>query len=228
MTTQRLFKLAGLSAIAAGIMFVIVGLLHVPVSHHAGIASVNGEAWVLTHSLTIGVSFFGLLGLVGIYARQAEEAGWLGLAGLLLVSLWLVLVPGFTFFEALILPLVAVEAPTFAAGFLGIFNGSAGTDFATLAMAWTLMGLMFILGPLLFGIATFRAGILSKWAAGLFGLGGATSVAFALLPPELLSLATVPVSVGLAWLGYDLMTERRGSVSEPLPRAAMAGEIGAA
>ncbi len=226
MTTSRLFSLAGLSAIAAGIMFVIVGMLHVPVSHHGGLSSVTGDVWVLTHSLTIGVSFFGLLGIVGIYARQAKEAGWLGLAGLLLASLWLVLVPGFTLFEALILPLVAVEAPTFAAGFLGIFNGSVGTNFGTLATVWTLMGLMFILGPLLFGIATFRAGVLSKWAAGLFGLGGVTSVAFALLPPELLSLATVPVSLGLAWLGYDLVTERRPA-SEPVSVTVVPG-IGAA
>jgi hypothetical protein len=182
MTTSRLFSLAGLSAIVAGIMFVIVGLLHVPVSHHGGLSSVTGDVWVLTHSLTIGVSFFGLLGIVGIYARQAEEAGWLGLAGLLLVSLWLVLVPGFTFFEALILPLVAVEAPTFAAGFLGIFTGSVGTDFGTLATVWTLMGPMYILGGLLFGIATIRAGILSRWAAGVFGLGAVSSLAFALLP----------------------------------------------
>ena len=36
MTTPRLFRLAGLSAIAAGIMFVIVSLLHIPVSHHGG------------------------------------------------------------------------------------------------------------------------------------------------------------------------------------------------
>jgi len=61
------------------------------------------------------------------------------------------------------------------------------------------------------------------------GRTSATSVAFGLLPPELLSLATVPVSVGLAWLGYALLIERRRPASEPLPRAAMAGgEIGAA
>ena len=82
---------------------------------------------------------------------------------------------------------------------------------------------------LLLGIATFRAGVLSKWAAGVFGLGSVSSVAFGLLPPELLSLATVPVPVGLAWLGSELLTERRRPASEPLPRAAMAGgEIGAA
>ena len=55
---------------------------------------------------------------------------------------------------------------------MGIFAGSAGgTRFGTLAMVWTLMGPMYILGALLFGIATLRAGILSRWAAGLFGFG---------------------------------------------------------
>jgi hypothetical protein len=45
-----------------------------------------------------------------------------------------VFVPGFTFFEAFILPLLAIDSPTFAEGFLGIFTGSVdGTHFGTLA-----------------------------------------------------------------------------------------------
>jgi hypothetical protein len=165
--------------------------------------------------LTIGVSFFGLLGMAGLYARQVEAAGWLGLAGFLLFGLWLVLVPGFTFFEAFILPLLAIDAPGFAEGFLGIFTGSAGgTTFGTLATIWTLMGPMYMLGALLFGIATVRAGILSRWAAGVFGFGAVSSLAFALLPHDLEPLAAVPVGVGLAWLGYALWAERRGHASE--------------
>jgi hypothetical protein len=125
-TASNLSRWAGLSAMVAGIMYVIVGLLHPFVSHNGGLPSVTTNVWVLTHSLTIGVSFFGLLGLAGIYARQVEKAGWLGLAGFLLFSLWLVLVPGFTFFETLILPLLAIDAPTFAEGFLGISPGPPG------------------------------------------------------------------------------------------------------
>lgn len=219
-TVSNVFRWAGISAMVAGVMYAMVGLSHVFVSHpHAaqgGLSSVTTDLWVLTHSLTIGVSFFGLLGIGGIYARQVEETGWLGLAGFLLFSLWLVLVPGFTFFEALILPVVATSAPAVAEDFLGIFTGSAGgTDFGTLATIWLLLGPMYILGPLLFGIATVRAGVLSRWAAGVFGLGSVSSIAFALVPPELESLATLPVAVGLAWLGYALMTERREKAPAP-------------
>ena len=106
----------------AGISFVVVGLLHPPQI----LSSVTTGTWLIVHLLTIAVSFFGLLGIAGIYARQVEAVGWLGLAGFALFSLWLVLVPGFTFFEALILPLLAVDAPNVAEGFLGIFTGSAG------------------------------------------------------------------------------------------------------
>lgn len=221
-TTSNIIRWAGVSAMAAGIMFVMVGLLHLFASHphvaHGGLSSVTTDVWVLTHSLMLGVSFFGLLGIAGIYARQVEEVGWLGLAGFLLLSLWLVLVPGYTFFEVFILPLLAIDAPAFAEGFLQIFPGSAGgTKFETLATVWTLMGFMYMLGGLLFGIATLRAGILSRWAAGLFGFGAVASLAFALVPPDLGSLASAPVGVGLAWLGYALWSERREQASEPLP-----------
>ena len=115
-------------------------------------------------------------------------------------------------------PLLAIDAPTFAEGFLGVFTGSAGgTNFGTLATIWTLLGPMCILGPLLFGIATFRAGILSRWAAGVFGFGSVSSLAFALIPPALEPLATVPVGIGLAWLGYALWSERREHASDPVP-----------
>src|SRR5919205_1698178 len=215
-TTSNLLSWAGASAMVAGTMYVLVGLLHTFVSHNGGLSSVTNNVWVLTHSLTIAVSFFGLLGIAGLYARQAEQVGWFGLAGFLLFSLWLVLVPGFTFFEAFILPLLAIDAPTVAESFLGIFTGSAGgTKFGTLATIWTLMGPMYILGALLFGIATLRAGILSRWAAGLFGFGAVSSLAFALIPPALEPLATVPVSLGLAWLGYSLWSERREQASQP-------------
>jgi hypothetical protein len=167
--------------------------------------------------LTIAMSFFGLLGIAGIYARQVGKAGWMGLAGFVLLSLWLLLVTGFTFFEAFILPLLASDSPKFAESFLGIFTGSAGeTSVGALATLWSLLGVVYILGGLLFGIATFRAGILSRWAAGLLGLGAVMSPAFALLPQSLAPLAAVPVGLGLAWLGFALWSERRSQASQAL------------
>jgi hypothetical protein len=164
------------------------------------------------------MSLFGLLGMMGLYARQVRESGWLGLAGFLLLSLWLVLVLPFTFFEVFFLPLLATEAPTFAEGFLGIFTGSAGEiNFGVLAALWKLSGVLLLLGGLVFGIATFRAGILSRWAAGLLAVGCVLSPAAALLPHALQPLVAVPIGVGLAWLGYALWSERRAQALDSAP-----------
>jgi hypothetical protein len=168
--------------------------------------------------LAIAMSLFGLLGMTGLYARQVEEAGWLGLAGYLLLSLWLVLILPFTFFEVFILPLLATEAPTFADGFLGIFTGAASEiNFGVLAAVWTLSDVLLPLGGLVFGIASLRAGILSRWAAGVLTVGVGLAPAFALLPHELEPLAAVPIGLGLAWLGYALWSERREHASDSVP-----------
>ena len=215
-TAPSLIRWAGLSALVAGICFVVLGLLHPP----NVLSSVTTPRWAIVHSLALAMSLFGLLGMMGLYARQVKEAGWLGLAGFLLLSLWLVLILPFTFFEVFFLPLLATEAPTFAEGFLGIFTRSASEiNFGVLAALWALSEVLLLLGGLVFGIATFRAGILSRWPAGLLAVGVGLAPAFAPLPPELEPLAAVPIGVGLAWLGYALWSERREQASDPVRRS---------
>ncbi len=87
MNTRNLIRWAGLSAMVAGICFVALALLHPPDM----LSSVTTTRWAITHALAIAMSVFGLFGMTGLYARQAEAAGWLGLTGYLLWSLWLVL-----------------------------------------------------------------------------------------------------------------------------------------
>jgi len=211
-TASKLIRWAGLAAMVGGICFVVLGLLHPP----NVLSSVPTTRWAIVHSLALAMSLFGLLGMMGLYARQVKESGWLGLAGFLLLSLWLVLILPFTFFEVFFLPLLATEAPTFAEGFLGIFTGSASEiDFGVLAALWQLSSVLLLLGGLVFGIATFRAHVLSRWATGLLAVGCLLSPAAALLPHALQPLVAVPIGVGLAWLGYALWSERREQAAEP-------------
>src|SRR5262245_16749554 len=97
-TAANLMRWAGLSAMLAGSMFVVVGCFHPP----AILSSVTTTQWAIVHLLAIAVSFFGLLGLAGLYARQAKESGWLGLAGFVLFSLWMLLITSFTFVEVFV------------------------------------------------------------------------------------------------------------------------------
>ena len=58
-TAANLIRWAGLSAMVAGISFVVVGLLHPP----QVLSSVTTGTWLVVHLLTIAVTFFGLLGI---------------------------------------------------------------------------------------------------------------------------------------------------------------------
>jgi hypothetical protein len=218
-TASNLIRWAGLSAMVAGIFYVVVGIFHQPNI----LSSVTTTQWAIVHALATAMCFFFLLGITGLYVRQVEEAGWLGLAGFLLYSLnWLLTAP-FTFVETFILPQLATEAPTLAEDFLGVFTSSTGeTNFGVLANLWTLTGSLYILGGLLFGIATFRTGILPRWAAGLLAIGSVLAPMAALLPPEHEPKVAVPVGVALGCLGYALWSERREQASAPVPGSGVA------
>src|ERR1051326_5247020 len=80
-TASNVIRCAGLSAVVAGLIFTVVGLIHPPQI----VASVTTSTWTFVHLLTIVMAFFGLLGIAGIYARQVDKAGWMGLAGYVLL-----------------------------------------------------------------------------------------------------------------------------------------------
>ncbi|WP_246067057.1 hypothetical protein [Paenibacillus koleovorans] len=206
-SAPSLIRSAGLAAVATGILFILIQLIH-PTDV---LSSVHTARWTTVHCLGIAMCLLGLLGITGIYARQVKETGWLGLAGYILLGLFYTLTMSYQFIEAFVLPPLVAEAPQFTQGFLGIAGGTVGAmDVGALESIYMATGGLYLLGGLMLGIATFRAGILSRGASGLLALG-------TILPLLLSSLVhhpydrllAVPVGVSLAWLGYSLWTERR-------------------
>jgi len=211
-TASNVLRLAGLSALVAGICYVLVGVFHPP----NVASSVTTTQWIVVHYIASAMCFFGVLGMAGLYARQVKESGWLGLVGFVLLTLWFVLVMGFTFVEAFILPRVATAVPAFVAGWMGMLVGPASKfDLGFMPTLWTLSGPIYILGGLLFGIATFRARILPRWAGILLAAGTLLAPLAAALPNGSQPKIAIPVGLALAWLGYALMTERRVPLTEP-------------
>jgi hypothetical protein len=214
MTAAALMRLAGASAMLAGVGFIVIGMFHqvnIP-------ASVTTATWVNVHIVATALGYFGLLGMAGLYARQVEESGWLGLAGFILFTAWMTLVCGFSFVEAFILPHLTTASPAFVEGVLGMFTGVPNAvDLGALPTLWNLSGLLIILGPLLFGIATFRARVLPRWAGGLLALGAVLVPIGALVPAEYQpEVAMTPIGLALVWLGYALFAERQARASESL------------
>ncbi len=205
-TTINLIRLAGLSALVGGACYVFVGVFHPP----NVAASVSTTRWAVVHVVACAMCFFSLLGLTGIYARQAKRAGWLGLAGYLLLSLWFVLIMGFSFVEAFILPRLTTSQPAFVLAWFGMLVGPATKfDLGALPAIWTLTGPLYVLGGLLFGISIYRVGVLPRPAGVLLAAGTVLAPIAGLLPNASQPKIAIPVGVALAWLGYALWSESR-------------------
>ena len=213
-TSSKVIRWAGLAAMGAGILYIAIQAIH-PLDV---LSSVTTAQWAITHYLSIVMDLLAMLGIAGLYARQVEKSGWLGLAGYLLFSGFWAFSVALHFIEAFISPVVANVAPKFVEGLLGMVTNTPSEFY--LGVLPTVYGLLigvvgYVLGGLLFGIATFRARVLPRWAGGLLALG-------TLLPVLLSSvvnhpfdrLFAVPVGLALAWLGYALFSEQREPVSE--------------
>jgi hypothetical protein len=101
-----------------------------------------------------------IVGLGGIYARQANESGRLGLIGLILALVGTSVVCGIFFLVSTAIPLIATEAPV-------LFERAMTPP----AWGMPLVILGFALGYVLFGLATVRAGVLPRAAGALLVVG---------------------------------------------------------
>ena len=161
----------------------------------------------------IGVASSGValltLGSPGIVARQSSRAGWLGLIGFLLLSLsWLLLIGIGAMLELTILPWLGAHAP------------QVGTELlstnAALSVYIDVRFVLLVLGGVLLGIATMRAGVFSRWAGLLLIVGAVLSPAsFALVIFG--TVANVLVSLGLGWMGYTLWITKGEAGPQAVP-----------
>jgi hypothetical protein len=215
-TPSKLIRWSGLAVMASGILFIVIQAIH-PLDV---LSSLTTSRWAFVHYLSMAMDILAMLGLTGLYARQVEKSGWLGLAGYLLFSLfWASSLAGH-FFEVFIQPLLATNAPKLAEAILGIVDGiPSGINLGALPAENTLLGIAgYALGGLLFAIAMFRARILPRGASVLL----AVSIVLPFFTHSLVHhpydrIFAVPVGLAIAWMGYALFTERRETVSEPSP-----------
>jgi hypothetical protein len=148
-----------------------------------------------------------LIGTVGVYLRQSGRLGKVGKAGFYLT------VAGFGLSVVGGLTIIAVGLTVSDEATLGIL------DVVTHPLAMFL----YSVGSLIFGIATFRAGVLPRGAALLMASGPIwlfTMMMSGLVGPDRpLVLPLVPwaaTALGWAWLGYALHSEREEIAAEPL------------
>lgn len=200
-STPALLRFSGFCAVAAGLIYAGIQPFH-PAD---ALASVTTIEWATIIALKLAMCLLFLVGLAGIHLSQARESGRLGLVGFGLFALSWWLQASFVFAELLILPPLAGVSPEFVTSFLGIFNGRpGGMDVDGLASAYGVVGLLYLVGGIVFGIATLRARVLPRLPSAVLAIAALATPAAALLPHELQRFAAVPVGLAIAWLGLAL------------------------
>ena len=187
MSSDKLLRLAGLAALAAGAFSGIGDAMSLVVDLEAADAASDASQGIVFGFYLLGTVLL-LLGLVGLYASQSRAAGMLGFAGFLLAFVGTALTAGAIWFELFVAPELAARAPDLATAQLG-FTGFV-ISFLLAAFGW-----------LLFAIATLRAGVYPRPAAVLLVAGALVSFVpvFVEVPATGLLL-----SVSVAWLGFVL------------------------
>jgi len=209
-TSTKLLRWSGLAAILAGSIYAGIQPIHPP----DFLPSVTTTAWAIIMPFKVLMCLLFMLGITGIYASQIEETGSLGLSGYLILGLSWVLQTAFIFTEAFILPVLATPSPEYVESLLGIVNGFQGKmNIGALPALYGLVGVTYLLGNLLFGIATFRARVLPRWTGGLLAIAAVLTPAAALLPHAIQRYAAIPVGIAIIGMGISLFFSRQKDIS---------------
>lgn len=210
-TTTGLTRAAGLSAAAAGAIFIAVQINHPPMDA----ASVATTEWVIRNSAKVLMGALALVGIAGLYLRQVRQVGVIGLIGYLLLSAGYLLMFSTEVISAYVLPgLVNVEPGYVNDILVAAAGGTPAGDIGAMKTVLAVTGAGYMLGGLIFGIALFRANIVARWAAALLAVGTIATASLAVLPEAFNRPMAVPVGLALIGLGVSLWREQRPSSAD--------------
>lgn len=213
-TSDRLIRIAGLCAVAAGLIFIGVQINHPPMD----VSSVTSTEWAVRSTAKLVMCALAIGGITGMYLRQFRQVGVFGLIGYAMLGAFYVLTAGVEFLAAYVLPSLADVAPDYVNDVLAASTGgTASGDIGSLQTVFAACGAAYILGGLIFGIAMVRARVLPRWAAALLAVSTVSTAALSALPESFDRPFAVPMGVALVGLGLSLRRQSRsGSASAHL------------
>jgi hypothetical protein len=221
-TTTSLTRAAGAAAVAAGLIFIGVQIGH----PHLDIASITTTELAVRNSLKVLMAVLALAGITGIYLSQVRRNGFLGLVGYLILAAGYLLIMSTTFAIGNVLPFVAASNPGYVNDVIAavVSGGTAPGDIGLLGTVIQVQSSCYLAGGLVFGIALFRARVLTRWATALLAAGGIVSGALSVLPDAFYRLIAFPNGIALIVLGYSLWRTAR-HVATTQPTAAPPGNV---
>jgi hypothetical protein len=178
-TTTKLTRAAGLSAVAGGLLFIAVQINH-PLLNATFTTTTE---YAVRETAKIFMAVFSLIGITGIYLRQVRQTGVLGLIGFVVLGVGYLGIMSVQVVGVFVLPTLAARQPGYVNDVLAVAtSGTPSGDSGPLGILILGAGFAYIAGGIIFGIALFRAGILARWAAALLCVGAVATVATSSCP----------------------------------------------
>ena len=173
MSSSNLIRLSGLAALGGGVLIVISDALNAalfPGEQGSGVMLTS--TWFIVQILGLVAIALITLGLVGMYAHQAQKAGTLGLIAFVIAFSGMLMVFGLSWSEPFLGPLVAEAAP-------GLLNTEPSGALAV--------------------VVSLRTGALPRGAAIILIAGALLAFILSSLDLPLWSLV---LGAAMAWMGY--------------------------
>jgi len=203
-TTNRLIAIAGPCAAIGGAIFAAVQINHPP----ADVAHLVTTEMTIRQTAKALFCALTLVGFAGMFLRHRSQFGRLGRVGYALVSVGFLAMLVQEILIGYYLPTLAHAKPVYVQH---VLNGAMAHGDSSGIGAWQglfLAGIGYSVGGVLFGIALFRAGILSRWASALFAYGTVSALALAALPLSFSRPFAVPTGIALIGLGVSLWRDQ--------------------
>jgi hypothetical protein len=202
MAVQSVIVVCGVALLLGGTIHALASFFHL---NNGDPGSVKSSLWTPLQ-VAFAVSFLLMgVGVLGVQLRQDDQAGWLGLIGVVLASLGSLLTSTTSFMWAFVAPYLVRQAPTPRAP-----NDLLGPKGAIPAIFNLLLTYIFILLPgfILTALATILAGILPAFAGWLVLIGIIVSQPGNMVArlAVLRNVGGVLFGAGLAWLGWALLS----------------------
>lgn len=207
MITRKLVRWGGLFAMVSPVFLVLADV----VKYYFAPSNEPDSIWMASSGWSIGqvLITLGLLlllgGLLGLYSRQAEDAGRLGVIAFLMAFAGTVMSVGFEWYLGFVaLPWLSDAAP-------GLSDVEPPIRVALGGLF--IPGFAYLIGWVLFGIASLRAKVFPSLSVWLLILG-------VVLNPVTVSmgipvLSEVVLGIGLGWMGYNLWTTKSELFGKP-------------
>ncbi len=202
MSSSDLIRWSAIAAMVGGVSLAIADLFAMVTFGDKFSETVTIGTYALDTVLDLIALILLLLALVGLYVRQAEVTGPLGLVGFIVAFVGTVLVAGFAWTGLFIAPYLAAHTPEL------LDSGEAPPGLLPTFIP-------FAVGWLLFGIASLRGRVYPRWVAILLIVGAV---------PSILPLTQVVLGVAVAVLGLYLFAGRDAAEAQQTPSVSSVSE----